>query len=341
MKRYLIALLCIVFITSNSFADNSDILIFSGNASPGLAKKIAYELSVPLGKAIIGKYNDGEINIKIEENVRNKHVFLVQSTSKSPGASVNDNIMELYLMARTLKRSSAKEVTAIIPYYGYARQDRKTTSRVPISASDVAMLLEASGIDRVVAIDLHCGQIQGFFHKIPVDNIYASIVATEYFKDRNLQDIVVVSPDAGGVERAKKFREQLSKVGVKSDFAVVVKERAGDGVVATANLIGDVKGKTAIIVDDMCDTGGTLAKAADELKRLGAKTVYASISHPVFSKDAIEKLERSNFEQVVVTDSISLPKGNYKKITQLSLAPLLAEVIKNINTGESVAAVFG
>lgn len=327
-----------LLIASNCYA-LADYLLVSGNSNPKLAAAVAKELKVPLSKVTVDRFNDGEINIQFHDNVRNKHVFIIQSTAKSPNASINDNIMELYLLARALKRASAKEITAIIPYYGYGRQDRKTSPRVPISASDVAILIESSGIDRVVAVDLHAGQIQGFFHNIPVDNLYSSVVAVNYFKDKKLDNLVIVSPDAGGVERAKKFKQELEAKGVDSDFAIIIKQREKAGVVKEAHLIGDVAGKNAIIVDDICDTGGTLAKAAEELHKLGAKSVYASITHPVFSKNALEIIDNSSFNEVLITDTIYYD-GTSAKVKQISIAPLLAQVIVRINNGDSVSKLF-
>lgn len=314
-------------------------LLFGGSASSELAKEIAHELKVPLGKAVIGKFNDGEISIQINESVRNKDIFVVQSTCRTTNGSVNDNLMELFLMIRALKRSSAHSVTAIIPYYGYARQDRKTSPRAPISASDVAMMLEDAGVDRVISVDLHCGQIQGFFHNAPVDNLYASTIFVPYFANKELKDPIVLSPDAGGVERAKLFREGLAQLGVDSGFGIIVKQRASAGIVSEMNLVGDVEGRDVIIVDDLCDTGGTLTRAAKELKEFGANNIYACIAHPVFSGPAIERLSNSVFTEIVVTNSIpqqQLPEN----ITSLSVAPLLAEVIYRLYYGLSLTPLF-
>jgi ribose-phosphate pyrophosphokinase len=339
MRTKLKLFIVLIFISiTNCYATQSYLLV-AGNSNPELAQAVAKELKINLSKATIDRFNDGELNIQLHENVRNKHVYIIQSTAKSSNASINDNLIELYLMARTLKRASAKEITAIIPYYGYARQDRKTSPRVPISASDVAMLIEGSGIDRVVTVDLHAGQIQGFFHTIPVDNLYASVITVDYFKKKRLDNIVIVSPDAGGVERAKKFKQALENAGVQSEFAIIIKQRAKAGEIKEANLIGDVKGKNAIIIDDICDTGGTLAKAAEELKKFGANKVYANITHPVFSKNAIDVLDKSAFEEVLVTDTISY-HGTSSKIKQISVAPLLAKVITRINNGDSVSTLF-
>lgn len=327
-------------VTASQELQQRPYLIFTGNANEELTQKIVQQLNMELGKSTVKRFNDGEINIKIDENVRNLDVFVVQPTCTGIKGSVNDHIMELYLMVRALKRASAGSVTAVIPYYGYARQDRKSASRVPISASDVAMLLETAGVDRVVSVDLHCGQIQGFFHTAPVDNLFASTVLVPYFAGIDLHNPVVISPDAGGVERAKCFREQLADRGVSCGFGIIIKQRAGAGVIETMDLIGDVYDCDVIIVDDMCDTAGTLCKAASELKKFGARRVFAAISHPVFSGKALENIENSEFTEVVVTDTIPLRKASPVNVKQISVAPLLAEVIDRIFQGKSVSEVF-
>jgi len=333
-------IICAILLSFSRVCLANDYVILDGNASRHLTKAIAQKLHTTAGQANIGRFNDGEISIKIEKSVRDKDVYIIQSIAKSANGSINDNLMELYLLTRTLKRSSAGKITAIIPYYGYARQDRKTESRVPISASDIAMLLENSGVDRVVALDLHAGQIQGFFHNVPVDNIYGSIFMAPKIAELKLKNPVIVSPDAGGVARAKKFREALAMYNVDADLAIIIKQRARAGVVESANLIGDVKNRDVIIVDDICDTGGTLVKAAEELKKFGANKIYASITHPVFSKDAIAKIENSVFEQVYVSNTIAIQPGKYKKITQVSVASLIAMVIDHLDHGESLSDLF-
>lgn len=338
VNKIFIALVILLFSSTTCLA--GDYIILDGNANRILSNEVSKQLGVPIGVANVGRFNDGEISIKIEKSVRDKDVYIIQSIAKSDSGSVNDNLMELYLLIRTLKRSSSGKITAIIPYFGYARQDRKNESRVPISASDVAMLLENSGVDRVVALDLHAGQIQGFFHNVPVDNVYGSVFMAPKFAELKLHKPVIVSPDAGGVARAKKFRDTLKMYGVEADLAIIIKQRAGAGVIESANLIGDVKNRDVIIVDDICDTGGTLVKAAEELKKFGANKVYASITHPVFSKDAIEKIEKSEFEQIYVSDSINLVPGKYKKITQVSVANLIAMVIDHLDHGESLSELF-
>jgi len=315
-------------------------LIFSGNATMDLANKVAEYLHIPLGKALVQKFNDGEIQIQIQENVRNRDVFIIQSTCPSATQSINDNLMELFLLVRTMKRSSTGSITVVIPYYGYARQDRKTTPRVPISAADVAMLLEQAGVDRVLTVDLHCGQIQGFFRNAPVDNLYAASVFIPYLAEKDLQNVVVVSPDAGGVDRANKFLKQLEKKGIPADIAMISKQRAAAGVIGSMNLIGDVTNADAIIVDDMCDTGGTLVKAAQLLKDSGARRVFAVITHPVFSSKAMEKIGASVLEEMIIADTIPLRGTVPANITTISVAPLLGQAILRIQCGESVSALF-
>ena len=249
--------------------------------------------------------------------------------------------MELFLLIRTMRRSSAGKITAVIPYYGYARQDRKTESRVPISASDIAMLLEIAGADSIFCVDLHCGQIQGFFHDATVDNLYASPIFVRYFSTKkDLVNPVVVSPDAGGVERAKKFIEGLGWHGIDAGLAVIVKQRAGAGVVEKMNLVGDVQGCDVIIVDDICDTAGTLVHAAQELKNHGANRVFACITHPVFSGPAFERIGGSCLTELIVTDTIPTRTELPPNITQLSIAPLIAEAIDRTHRGESISHLF-
>lgn len=315
-------------------------IIFSGNANHPLAEEVSKHLGVPLADMDLGRFSDGEIRVSINRNVRNRDVFIIQSNCPSEAQSINDNIIELFLMVRTLKRASAASITAVIPYYGYARQDRKTSGRVPISAADIAMMLEEAGVDRVVTIDLHCGQIQGFFHNIPVDNLYASPLFTSYFTRKDLQNVVVVSPDAGGVERAKKFIEDLNKHGIHAEMALISKQRAQAGVIASMNLIGDVNQADAIIIDDICDTGGTLVKAATLLKENGARRVFAAITHPVFSNNALELIGNSEINEMIVADTIPLRGIVPENIRRISVGALLGEAIRRIQYGESLSALF-
>lgn len=345
--RHIFLIVLLIGIPAISFADcgcsektEEPFLFFAGNSNRELAVKVADHLGIPIGSATIGSFNDGETRIKINENVRNRDVVILQSNCPTASHSVNENIMELYLMIRTMKRASANSITVVIPYYGYARQDRKADSRVPISAADIALLLETAGATRVVSVDLHCGQIQGFFHHIPVDNLYASSALAPYFSSKELQNPVVVSPDAGGVERAKRFQELLSQYGTSSDLAMIVKQRAAPGVVGTMDLIGDVKGCDVIIVDDLCDTGGTLIKAAQLLKEREALHVYIAITHPVFSGTALVKIGASPIDEMVITDTIPVIGQLPANIKTISIAPLLAEAIARIQSGESVSALF-
>lgn len=316
------------------------IKLFSGSGNPELTQAVAECLGIEVNQAKVARFNDGEINIQILENVRNCDVFILQSTCISPESSVNDNFMELYLMIRAMKRSSAKSVTAIIPYFGYARQDRKTKGRVPISASDVAMLLEVAGADHVMSVDLHCGQIQGFFHETPVDNLFASTIFVPYVARLGLYDPVIVSPDAGGVERAKTFIEGLQSLGVSSKMAVIVKQRAEAGVVESMNLVGKVQGSDVVIVDDICDTAGTLVLAAKQLKDQGARRVFACITHPLLSGPACMRIADSCLEELVVTDTVPLRGEVPLNIRQLSVAPLLANAILRITKGDSLSDLF-
>lgn len=324
------------------FGRASKFRLFSGSANKKLAESVAKQLNVPLCEAEISKYNDGEINIQIKENVRGFDIFIVQSTCPTDVASVNDNMMELFLMIRTLKRSSARSVTAIIPYFGYARQDRKTTYRVPISASDVAMLFEMAGVDHVMAVDLHCGQIQGFFQKIPVDNLFASKIFVPYIANKSdLPNPVVVSPDAGGLERAKLFRDGLTYYGIDSDLAMIIKQRSSAGVVDEMALVGSVENADVIIIDDICDTAGTLVKAAEELKKNGARKIYACITHPIFSDPALERIKNSVIDELIVTNTIPLEHLSLpKNISQISIAPMLTKAIECTYKRESLSHLF-
>lgn len=317
-----------------------DIVLFSGNSNRQLAEEIADYLHMPLGQATVARFNDGEVNIQIHTRVRQKDVFIIQSTCLTEKNSVNDNIMELFLLIRVMKRSSARSINVVLPYYGYARQDRKTVPRVPISAADVACMIEYAGVDRVLTIDLHCGQIQGFFRDIPVDNLNASLLFISYFAEQDLRNVVVVSPDAGGVLRASKFQSLLEKQGPSSNMAIISKQRAGAGVVGSMQLIGSVKDADAIIVDDLCDTGGTLIKAAELLKQNGARRVFAVITHPVFSNNALEKIGASVIDKMIITNTIPLRGNIPSNVEYISVAPLLGEAIRRIQNGESISALF-
>jgi ribose-phosphate pyrophosphokinase len=308
-------------------------VLFTGNANPGLAQDIATQLSINLGKAKVGRFSDGEVDVEIEQNVRARDIFVVQSTC-SP---TNENLMELCIMVDALKRASARRVTAVIPYFGYARQDRRPRStRVPISAKVVANMLEAVGVERLLTMDLHADQIQGFFN-IPVDNIYASPVLLSDLQSKRYDDLVVVSPDVGGVVRARALAKQAG-----CDLAIIDKRRPRANVSEVMHVIGEVEGRNCVIMDDMIDTAGTLVKAADVLKERGARKVYAYCTHAVFSGPAIERIQASKLDEVVVTDTIPLADGGRRcaKVRQLSVAFLFAETIRRISDGESVTSLF-
>jgi len=309
------------------------IKLFTGNAHKGLAKEIADDLEIPVGDATVSKFSDGEIAVHINENVRGTDVFVLQPTCMP----VNHNIMELLLMVDALKRASAHRITAVIPYYGYARQDRKVQPRVPISAKLVADLITAAGTNRVLTMDLHAAQIQGFFD-IPVDNLYASPVLLDYVHNKyNSQDLVIVSPDAGGVERARSFAKKL-----QCSIAIIDKRREVANISQIMNVIGEVKGKDAIILDDMVDTGGTTIQAVSALKEKGARNVIAACTHAVLSGNAVEKVNKSVLEELIVTNTIPLDskKDMCKKLTVLSIATLIGEAIKRIHEESSISSLF-
>jgi len=308
-------------------------VLFTGNANPVLAQEIATNLGAELGKAKVGRFSDGEVDIEIQQNVRARDVFVVQPTC----APTNENLMELLVMVDALKRASARRITAVIPYFGYARQDRRPRStRVPISAKVVANLLETVGVERVLTMDLHADQIQGFFD-IPVDNIYASPVLLTDLKAKAYSDLVVVSPDVGGVVRARALAKQLG-----CDLAIIDKRRPKANVSEVMHVIGDIDGRNCVIMDDMIDTAGTLVKAAEVLKDRGAKSVYAYCTHPVFSGPAVERIQNSALDEVVITNTIPLSDAGKgcKKIRPLSVAFLFAESIRRISDGESVTSLF-
>ncbi|MBI5099599.1 MAG: ribose-phosphate pyrophosphokinase [Nitrospirae bacterium] len=310
----------------------SGIKLFTGNSNKTLAKEIADVLKIPVGEATVSTFSDGEIMVQITENVRGSDVFVVQSTCMP----VNNNIMELLLMIDALKRASAGRITAVIPYYGYARQDRKAQPRVPISARMVADLITAIGVHRVLTIDLHAGQIQGFFD-IPVDHLYSSPVLAEYVKKEYLNDIVIVSPDAGGVERARAFAKRLN-----ASLAIIDKRREKANVSQVMHVIGDVKDKNAILFDDMIDTAGTITQAVAAIKSNGAKRVVAACTHAVLSGPALDRINKSDLEEVIVTNTIPMndKTEKCKKLTVLSVAPLLAEAIKRIHEESSISSLF-
>ena len=308
-------------------------VLFTGNANPALAQDIATHLSIGLGKAKVARFSDGEVDVEIEQNVRARDIFVVQPTCRP----TNENLMELCIMVDALKRASARRVTAVIPYFGYARQDRRPRStRVPISARVIANLLEAVGVERLLTMDLHADQIQGFFN-IPVDNIYASPVLLSDLQSKRYHDLVVVSPDVGGVVRARALAKQAG-----CELAIIDKRRPKANVSEVMHVIGEIEGRNCVIMDDMIDTAGTLVKAAEVLKERGAKKVFAYCTHAVFSGPAIERIQNSKLDEVVVTDTIPLDDHGRqcKKVRQLSVAFLFAETIRRISDGESVTSLF-
>lgn len=304
--------------------------IIAGTANSELAQQISQKLGIEISETKIGHFSDGEIQVKIIDNVRGADCYVIQPTC----TPVNENIMQLLILADALKRASAKRITAVIPYYGYARQDRKAEPRVPITSKLIANLITASGIDRILTMDLHAGQIQGFFD-IPVDHLYGTPVLLKYFQDKKLDNPMVVSPDAGGVERARAFAKHLN-----ADLAIVDKRRPKPNEAAIMNIIGDVKDRNAIILDDMIDTAGTLTKVAEAIKNAGANKVYAAASHGVLSGEALKKIKESCLEEVVITDSIPNYNNNEPKIKILSIASLFAEAIMRISNDESISVLF-
>ncbi|MDO4434146.1 MAG: ribose-phosphate pyrophosphokinase [Alysiella sp.] len=312
---------------------SDSLMVFTGNANPELADRVVKNLDTVLGNAAVNKFSDGEVAIELLENVRGRDVFILQPTC----APTNDNLMEILTMADALKRASAGRITAAIPYFGYARQDRRPRSaRVPISAKLVANMLATAGIDRILTVDLHADQIQGFFD-IPVDNIYATPILTHDILQQRIENLIVVSPDIGGVVRARAVAKILN-----CDLAIIDKRRPKANVAEVMNIIGDVQGKTCLLIDDMIDTANTLCKAASALKERGAERVLAYATHPVFSGEAINRLNASDIDQVVVTDTIPLSESGKQstRIRQVSIAALLAETIRRISNEESVSYLF-
>jgi len=313
----------------------ASLMVFSGNANLRLASDIAHELNVPIGKAVVGRFSDGEVMVEIMENVRGRDVYLIQPTC----VPTADNFMELLVMIDAMKRASASRVTAVIPYFGYARQDRRPRSaRVPITAKVAATMISAAGTDRVVTVDLHADQIQGFFD-IPVDNVYASplTLADIWQQQQSMHEVVVVSPDVGGVVRARAIAKRLD-----TDLAIIDKRRPRANVATVMNIIGEVKGKCCVLVDDMVDTAGTLCSAANALKEKGAVRVVAYCVHPVLSGPAVDNIMSSQMDELVVTDTIPLSEyaRSCGKIRQLSIAQMLAETIRRMAHGESVSSMY-
>lgn len=308
------------------------IKVFSGNSNKELATKICEELGIPLGTAHVSAFSDGEVSVNIGESVRGVDVYLIQSTSIP---CVNTYIMELLIMIDALKRASAGRITAVMPYYGYARQDRKAKARDPISAKLVADMLTTAGIDRILTMDLHASQIQGYFN-IPVDHLVGGPILADYFKDLNIEDLVVVSPDMGSVTRARTFADRLD-----APLAIIDKRRPKANMSEVMNIIGDIKGKNVILIDDMIDTAGTIVNGANSLRELGAKEIYACCTHAVLSGPANERIENSVIKELVVLDTIKIDESNAtSKLTQLTVAPIFAESIRRIYSNESVSMLF-
>lgn len=315
-----------------SFDESKKLRIFTGNAHPALAEEIAAYLGLKVGNAFVGRFNNGEVQIMIDESVRGKDVFVIQPTSHP----VHDNIMELLIMVDALKRASARHITAVIPYYGYARQDRKTRGREPITAKLIADLLSTAGVTRVVTMDLHAGQIQGFFD-VPVDHLFGVPILADYLVSKNMDDLIVVSPDLGGVTRARQLADRL-----EAPIAIIEKRRPQPGVAEVMNLIGNVEGKTAVIIDDIVDTAGSLTEGAKALERFGAKKVIACCTHAVLTSPAVDRIEKSNIDELVVTNTIPVvPEKRIPKLKVLSVAPLFGEAIIRIYTDVSVSKLFG
>lgn len=312
----------------------STMMLFTGNANPDLALKVSSHLQIPMGKSTVGRFSDGETMVEILENVRGKDVFIVQPTS----IPTNDNLMEILIMADALRRASAGRITAVIPYFGYARQDRRVRSaRVPITAKVVADMIASVGISRILTVDLHADQIQGFFH-MPVDNVYATPAILEDINHQSLSNLMVVSPDVGGVVRARALAKRLND----AELSIIDKRRTGPNKSEVMHIIGDPQGRDCIIVDDIIDTAGTLCTAADELKRNGAHSVRAYVTHPVLSGPAVDNINASTIDELVVTDTIALrdEAKNCDKIRVVSLADMLAQAIKRVNVEESVSSMF-
>jgi ribose-phosphate pyrophosphokinase len=309
-----------------------ELKLFTGNSNPALAQEICEYLGIPLGEATVGHFSDGEILVRVEENVRGMDVFLLQSASDP----VNKHIMELLIMLDALKRASAYRITAVLPYYGYARQDRKDQPRVPITAKLIADLIATAGAHRVLTVDLHAGQIQGFFN-IPVDHLYATPVLLEHFRQVEMENLVVVSPDAGGVERARAFAKRL-----KANLAIIDKRREGPNQIKLMNIIGEVSGRNVLLLDDMIDTAGTVTQGAQALRDKGARTILAGCTHPVLSGPALDRINASPIDTLVVTNTVPLngKEEACRKLVSLTVAPLLGEAIKRIHEEESVSSLF-
>jgi ribose-phosphate pyrophosphokinase len=310
---------------------NGNIKLFAGNANPELARRIAKSLRKPLSKALVTTFSEGEVRVRIDEDVRGRDVYILQPTCPP----TNNNLMELLIMIDAIKRASARRITAVIPYFGYARQDRKDQPRVPITAKLAANLLTTAGADRILTMDLHAGQIQGFFD-IPLDHLFAVRVIVDHFKKKKISNLVVASPDVGGIKMARAYAKRLG-----AELAIVDKRRIDDKHAEVMNILGEVKGKNIVIVDDLTSTASSICEAAEALKKAGALRIMAAVSHPVLSGPAVDRIRKSSIEEFIVTDTIPLdPSKKDKKIKVLSVAPLLAEAIARIHNEKSVSSLF-
>ncbi len=310
---------------------NGQLKIFTGNANPELARQIAKYLKTPLGDALVATFSEGEIRVKVNEDVRGRDVFIIQPTCPPS----NNNLMELLIMIDAVKRASAKRITAVMPYFGYARQDRKDQPRVPITAKLVANLLEAAGADRILTMDLHASQIQGFFD-IPLDHLFAANPVVEYFKKKRMKNLVVASPDVGGIKMARAYAKKLN-----AELVVVDKRRIDDRRAEVMNILGEVKKKNIVIVDDLVATAGSICEAAAALKKAGALKIYAAVSHPILSGPALERIKKSAIEEFIISDSVPLSAQKKDPVFRiLSVAPLLGEAIRRIHDEESVSSLF-
>ena len=313
------------------YATDKPYYIFSGNANKALAQTIAFQLRTPLGNMQLTHYSDGEVNIKINENIKNKTVFIIQSTCKGNNLTMNDSVMELYLLARELKRNGAKRITAVVPYLGYTQQDKKDSNFAPLASSDIAYLLEQTGLNAIITIDLHNPEIQGFFHYVSLENIQASAITAPYFANFALKNPAIVGLHSNGMLRAESFKKELLKIGVNSELAMAIIKSSDNGSTRETNIIGKIKGKDAIIIDDRCDTGTNLIETAKTLKQAGALNIYAAVTHPLLSDNALEKLAGSEIKEIVITDTIPIEQKLPPNIKQLSVAPMLAELIRSMN----------
>lgn len=345
MTIFFTFLIAFSFLFSQGHSSNKDVhkdsfRLFAGNSNPELAKEVANILGVDIDEAEVGRFHDGEIKITIDDNIKGKNIYILQSICSTKDASVNDNLMELYLLIRACKRSSAKRVVAVIPYMGYARQDRKYSEICPISASDIAMLLETAGADHIISLDIHSAQIQGFFHKAIVDNLMTNFLFVPYFVRKDLNKLVIVASYAGAIARSRKFMEGLNRFNIDSKLVVCSTLRQQIVVDDDMFLIGDVKGSDVLLVNDICDTAKSAVVVAKELKKNGARKIYACFTHGLFSHDAIDMIKNSDIDEMVISDTVPLRQEIPNNITQISVAPLIASAIRKTQRGESLSNLF-